>query len=180
MRQWMIDMRKDLGLSREEAAKRCECSPRLLEYLEVEDSVTLPSLARQIGKAYGMHLEQMAEICKPLKPVYRYAGGGIVEREWRPPVRETIAISAKEKKIPEEKPELYLRLDALIKATGKSQAELSRNCGRGNSYLGNIMNGLAAGRQIHRVTVGVLCQVLNCEAEDILGGDFRAKVSGLR
>lgn len=91
MRDWMIEMRENLGMSREYMAKKCECSVGLLHMVEVGSS-THPNIAGRIARAYGMDVHQYnrlipqkwrAKVLPKYKPkpkgngisIYSYGGG---------------------------------------------------------------------------------------------------------
>ena len=71
-REWMIEKRESMGLSREEMSWKCNpkgCNGRvselLIERLEEDDScVTHPNLVKRIRKAYGLTKDQ-AELLLP-------------------------------------------------------------------------------------------------------------------
>lgn len=58
MRQWLIDKRKALGLSRKAMGRECKCSERLLEILELDDGITHPGIAAWVAFRYGLTVEQ--------------------------------------------------------------------------------------------------------------------------
>lgn len=64
MKQFMIDKRKALGLTRHEMAQRCDCSERLLEILEIGSvcDITHPNIAARIAVEYGLTLDEYNQI----------------------------------------------------------------------------------------------------------------------
>ena len=59
MREWMIQIRKAKGLSVDEMAARCECSPMLLNWLEQSKGIiTHPHIASCIAAEYGLTVKQ--------------------------------------------------------------------------------------------------------------------------
>lgn len=60
-RTWMEALREERYVSLRAAADAAKCSPTLLRIIE-GGSVTLPEIAKRIGKAYGMTKEQVKEI----------------------------------------------------------------------------------------------------------------------
>ena len=62
MRKWMIDLRRKKGMSSGIAAIKAHCSPKLLEYLEHEESITHPICAARIATVYGMNVDQYNDI----------------------------------------------------------------------------------------------------------------------
>ena len=76
-RTWMIEKRESLGLSREQAADKCnprnkqtgeylhpgQVSDKLIEMLEEDDTcVTHPSIVKRIAKVYGMNKEERTQL----------------------------------------------------------------------------------------------------------------------
>lgn len=84
MRAWMVELREGLGLTLPEMAVRARLgSARLLVLLEREDAVTFPSMAAQIGMAYGMTDAQVRAIAKETSGMWRYQDpmrGVVMER----------------------------------------------------------------------------------------------------
>ena len=164
MRRWMIELRDQMGLDMHAMAKRCGCSVTLLEYLEEGDSKTLPTLARQIGIAYGMTLIQANELAKPLQPRYVMLGGkGGGGYEWHPPKAETVPlitfVPEKEKERRDSK-EISREAARLVQATGKSARQLSVDAGRTGSYVGNILMAIGRGRVLSPGTRKTLMEIL--------------------
>lgn len=60
-RQWMVELREARYPTLKEASDAAKASPTLLRIIE-EGSVTLPEIAKGIGKAYGMTAAQVKEI----------------------------------------------------------------------------------------------------------------------
>lgn len=58
MRQWMIEKREALGLTRRQMAKKCMCSDTLLGMLENADHITHPDIASQIAIEYDLTLDE--------------------------------------------------------------------------------------------------------------------------
>lgn len=58
---WMAALREEQGLTLEEMGRRAKCPVRLLDLLETQappQGTTVPDMAKQIAKAYGMTAEQ--------------------------------------------------------------------------------------------------------------------------
>ena len=66
MRDWMVDLREARGLTLNDAAKSAGCSLGLLSIVE-RGWTTLPSIALDIARVYGMSRGQCEEIGQPLK-----------------------------------------------------------------------------------------------------------------
>lgn len=63
MKEFMIAKREALGLTRQEMAKRCECSEGLLTLIEEgERDITHPHIASRIAKEYGLDVEEYNRI----------------------------------------------------------------------------------------------------------------------
>ena len=56
-RQWMIDLREAKNFTLQQMAMLCECSIKLLHYVE-SGSFTHPDIASNIARAYGMNVHQ--------------------------------------------------------------------------------------------------------------------------
>lgn len=69
MREWMEAMRRQKGLKLSRAAQMAGCSMELLKLLEDTDTQTLPSLALQIARVYGMSQAQCRDIGKAIAPL---------------------------------------------------------------------------------------------------------------
>ena len=57
MRDWMIELRTSKGLTCKMAAKKADCSMRLIELLEYYDHITHPRIAARIAAVYGMDVD---------------------------------------------------------------------------------------------------------------------------
>ena len=62
MREKLIRKREKKGLTVEEMAKRCHCSPRLIRGIEEEDWITHPKIAAWIAKEYGLGIRAYNEL----------------------------------------------------------------------------------------------------------------------
>lgn len=66
MHDFMIYKREELGLTRQEMAKQCECSPYLLELLEEgENEITHPQVAARIAREYGLSVDEYQQLVHP-------------------------------------------------------------------------------------------------------------------
>lgn len=81
-RQWMIDMRNALGLSREKMARACKCSEKLLQIIEDFSAITQPKIAARIARMYGMDVHQYNLLVHPERRAR-------VLPAWRDPPRNT-------------------------------------------------------------------------------------------
>ena len=54
MRQWLIDLRDNKGLTRRQMAKKCECTYTMLLIMEEDDAITHPRIAARIADEYGI------------------------------------------------------------------------------------------------------------------------------
>lgn len=79
MRQWLIDKREALGLTRGEMAQMCYCSEKLLWMLENGRDITHPGIVAWIALRYGLTVDEFNDLVaekrrvkklpKPKKPV---------------------------------------------------------------------------------------------------------------
>lgn len=66
MHDFMIYKREELGLTRQEMAKQCECSPYLLELLEEgENEITHPQVAARIAREYDLTVDEYHQLVHP-------------------------------------------------------------------------------------------------------------------
>lgn len=64
-RDWLIEIRRKLGISREGMAKACKCSPYLIEIIEDGGAITHPHIAARIARRYGLPVERYNELVHP-------------------------------------------------------------------------------------------------------------------
>ena len=53
MRENLIKKREKRGLTQDQMARKCACSPRLIRGIEEEDWITHPDIASRLAKEYG-------------------------------------------------------------------------------------------------------------------------------
>lgn len=181
MRSWMIELRKQAGFTLKDMAKRCGCSVRLLEYLEIEDSKTLPSLARSIGIAYGMTMIQANELAKPLQTSYAFTGAkNTMAFAWTPPKEETKPLIGQRPErerraplpvaAPKTPPGLsYNAVISRLQATGKSARQLSLEAGRSENYMGSLILKIRYRLPMSVAAREAVAGLLKCSVRDLEG-----------